>query len=45
MGPSLPNEVYRDILKKFGMDKAKTIKTLMCTNDHLDIDMGGTSVD
>jgi hypothetical protein len=35
----------RDILKKFGMDKAKTIKTLMGTNGHLDLDLGGTSVD
>jgi hypothetical protein len=35
----------RDILKKFGMDKAKPIKTPMCINDHLDLDFGGTSVD
>jgi hypothetical protein len=35
----------RDILKKFGMDKAKPIKTLMSTNGHLDLDLGGTSVD
>jgi hypothetical protein len=34
-----------DILKKFGMDKAKPIKTPMGTNDHLDLDMGGTPVD
>jgi hypothetical protein len=34
-----------DILKMFGMDNAKTIKTPMCTNGHLDLDMGGTSVD
>jgi hypothetical protein len=34
-----------DILKKFGMDKAKPIKTLMGTNGHLDIDLGGTSLD
>jgi hypothetical protein len=34
-----------DILKKFGMDKAKPIKTLMGTNGHLDLDMGGKSVD
>jgi hypothetical protein len=32
----------RDILKKFGMDKAKPIKTLMYTNGHLDLDLGGT---
>jgi hypothetical protein len=34
-----------DILKKFYMDKAKSIKTPMDTNDHLDLDLGGTSVD
>jgi hypothetical protein len=35
----------RDILKKFGMDKAKPIKTPKGTNDHLDLNLGGTSVD
>jgi hypothetical protein len=35
----------RGVLKKFGIDKAKSIKTLMDTNDHLDLDLGGTSVD
>jgi hypothetical protein len=35
----------RDILKKFAMDKAKPIKTPMGTNGHLDLDLGGTSVD
>jgi hypothetical protein len=34
-----------DILKKFGMDKMKPIKTPMGTNRHLDLDMGGKSVD
>jgi hypothetical protein len=34
-----------DILKKFSMDKAKPIKTPMCTNGHLDLNMAGTSVD
>jgi hypothetical protein len=34
-----------DILKKFSMDKVKPIKTPMSTNDHLDFDLGGTSVD
>jgi hypothetical protein len=29
-----------DLLKKFGMDKAKPIKTPMGTNGHLDLDMG-----
>jgi hypothetical protein len=32
------------IVKKFGMDKAKPIKTPMGTNGHLDLDMGGKSV-
>jgi hypothetical protein len=35
----------RDILKKFGMDKAKPIKTPMGTNGHLDLDLGDTLVD
>jgi hypothetical protein len=35
----------RDILKKYAMDKAKSIKTFMGTNGHLDLDLGGTSVD
>jgi hypothetical protein len=34
-----------DLLKKFGMDKAKPIKTPMGTNIHLNLDMGGKSVD
>jgi hypothetical protein len=34
-----------DILKKFGMDKAKPIMMPMGTNGHLDLDLGGTSVD
>jgi hypothetical protein len=34
-----------DILKKFGMDKAKPIKAPMGTNGHLDLNLGGTSVD
>jgi hypothetical protein len=34
-----------DILKKFGMDKAKLINTPIGTNGHLDLDLGGTSVD
>jgi hypothetical protein len=34
-----------DLLKKFGMYKAKPIKTLMGTNGHLDLDMGSKSVD
>jgi hypothetical protein len=35
----------RDVLKKFGMDKAKPIKTPMGTNGHLDLDLSSTSVD
>jgi hypothetical protein len=35
----------RDILKKFGMDNAKHIKSPMGTNGHLDLDLGGTLVD
>jgi hypothetical protein len=35
----------RDILKKFGMDKAKPIKIPMGTNGHLELELGGTSVD
>jgi hypothetical protein len=35
----------RDLLKKFGMDKAKPIKIPMDINNHLDLDMGDTSVD
>jgi hypothetical protein len=34
-----------NILKKFGMDKTKSIKTPMGTNGHLDLDMGGKLVD
>jgi hypothetical protein len=34
-----------DILKRFGMDKAKPIKTPMDTNGHLDLDLGDTLVD
>jgi hypothetical protein len=34
-----------DLLKKFGMDKVKPIKSPMGTNGHLDLDMCGKSVD
>jgi hypothetical protein len=34
-----------DILKKFGMDKAKPIKMPTGTNGHLGLDLGSTSVD
>jgi hypothetical protein len=35
----------QDILNKFGMKDVKPIKTPMATNGHLDLDMGGKSVD
>jgi hypothetical protein len=35
----------QDILKKFGMKNAKPIKTPMGTNGHLDLDIGGKSLD
>jgi hypothetical protein len=35
----------QDILKMFGMNNAKPIKTPMGTNGHLDLDTGGKSVD
>jgi hypothetical protein len=35
----------QDILKKFGMNDGKQIKTPMGTNGHLDLDTGGKSVD
>jgi hypothetical protein len=34
-----------DLLKKFGLDKVKPIKTVMGINDHLDLDMDGKSID
>jgi hypothetical protein len=34
-----------DLLKKFGMDKVKPIKTPMRINGHIDLDMGGKPVD
>jgi hypothetical protein len=34
-----------DILKKFVMDKAKPIKAIMGTNEHLDLDMSEKLVD
>jgi hypothetical protein len=34
-----------ELLKKFGMDKTKPIKTPMGRNGHLDLDMSGKSVD
>jgi hypothetical protein len=34
-----------DLLKKFGMDKVKPIKTPMSINGHLDLNMSGKLVD
>jgi hypothetical protein len=34
-----------NLLKRFGMDNLKPIKTPMTTNAHLDLDEGGKSVD
>jgi hypothetical protein len=34
-----------DLLKKYGIDKAKPINTPMGINDHLDLDMDGKSID
>jgi hypothetical protein len=36
---------FQDILKKFGMKDDKPIKTPMGTNGHIDLNMGGKSVD
>jgi hypothetical protein len=35
----------QDLLKMFGMKDTKPIKTLMGTNEHLDLDAGGKSID
>nr|ABF96928.1 retrotransposon protein, putative, Ty1-copia subclass [Oryza sativa Japonica Group] len=35
----------KDLLKRFGLDDAKPIKTPMATNGHLDLDEGGKPVD
>jgi hypothetical protein len=34
-----------DLLKRFGKDNSKPMKTPMATNAHLDLDEGGNSVD
>jgi hypothetical protein len=39
------SKYLKDILKKFGLENAKPIKTPMATNGHLDLDEGGTIVD
>jgi hypothetical protein len=35
----------KDMLKKFSLENAKSIKTPMATNGHLDLDEGGTIAD
>jgi hypothetical protein len=39
------SKYVNDLLKRFGMDNLKSIKTHMATNAHLNIDEGGKSVD
>jgi hypothetical protein len=39
------SKYLKGILKKFGLENAKPIKTPMATNGHLDLDEGGTIVD
>ena len=39
------SKYVKDILKKFGMEDAKPIKTPMATNGHLELDEGGNPVD
>jgi hypothetical protein len=34
-----------DLLKRFGIDNSKPIKTPMATNAHLDLDEGGDPID
>jgi hypothetical protein len=38
------SKYVNDLLKRFGMDNSKSIKTPMATNAHLDLDEGGNSV-
>jgi hypothetical protein len=39
------SKYVNDLLKRFGMDNSKSIKTPMATNAHLDLDEGGNLVD
>jgi hypothetical protein len=39
------SKYFKDMLKKFGLENAKSIKTPMATKGHLDLDEGGTIVD
>jgi hypothetical protein len=45
MEPSSAKQSTQYILKKFRMKDAKPIKTHMGTNGHLDLNIGGISVD
>jgi hypothetical protein len=39
------SKYVNDLLKRFGMDNSKAIKTPMATNAHLDLDEGGNPID
>jgi hypothetical protein len=39
------SKYLNDMPKKFGLENAKSIKTPMATNNHFDLDEGGTIVD
>jgi hypothetical protein len=39
------SKYVNDLLKRFGMDNSKPIKTPMATNAHLDLDEGGNLID
>jgi hypothetical protein len=39
------SKYVKDLLKKFGTEDAKPIKTPMATNGHFDLDEGGKPVD
>jgi hypothetical protein len=39
------SKYVNDLLKRFGMDNSKPIKTPMATNAHVELDEGGNSVD
>ena len=39
------SKYVKDLLKKFGMEDAKPIKTPMATNGHLDLDEGDNPID
>jgi hypothetical protein len=39
------SKYLKNMLKKFSLENAKSIKTPMATNGHLDLDEGGTIAD